>query len=57
LSRTGGNSIFAEKSIIEDENYAFHIGGRTEPQFNIAIEEGEGTSVFRFGLVFCPNDI
>ncbi|MGH2403364.1 MAG: hypothetical protein ACRDGN_02765, partial [bacterium] len=33
-------------------NYAFHVGGRTELQFNIGEEERDGQAVVRHGVAF-----
>ncbi|EPC8060005.1 hypothetical protein ACR3FW_002150 [Yersinia enterocolitica] len=43
-------NIFSNRSIHED--YAFHLGGRTELQFNIGYEYVEGTTIFRHGVAF-----
>lgn len=42
-------TIFSTKSIFE--TYAFHLGGRTELQFNIAFED-DAKQVFRYGVAF-----
>ena len=49
LSRPKSYNLFPSKPI--NENWTFHIGGRTELQFNIANEE-EG---LRFGVAFSLN--
>ena len=50
------NKIFRFKPIKEEAHtespYSFHIGGRTEIQFNIAVEGGPDGDVFRHGLAY-----
>lgn len=46
FDRRPGSSIFADSTISDEGEWAFHFGGRKELQFNIGIEE-EG---FRYGV-------
>jgi hypothetical protein len=46
--RTATHKLFADKSIFEDNGYAYHIGGRSELQYNIGFEE----KGFRYGVAF-----
>ena len=46
LDRRPGSSIFADSTISDDGEWAFHFGGRKELQYNIGIEE-EG---LRYGV-------
>jgi hypothetical protein len=48
-ARATGHRIFTEKTTRED--WAFHLGGRTELQFNIGFEHDEG-DWFRYGIAF-----
>lgn len=50
LAHVPSHDLFTNKSV-KDE-YAFHIGGRTELQFNIGIEPGVGGDVIRHGVAF-----
>jgi hypothetical protein len=50
LSKLAARSIFTAKSIQDD--YAFHLGGRTELQFNIGRETVDGVQRFRHGVAF-----
>ena len=50
LSKRAGSSIFTAKSIKDD--YAFHLGGRTELQFNVGMEIIDGVQRFRHGVAF-----
>lgn len=50
LSRRAARSIFTAQSI--HDNYAFHLGGRTELQFNIGWEIVDGVQRFRHGVAF-----
>lgn len=50
LSRRAAKSIFTTKSI--HEGYAFHLGGRSELQFNIGWETVDGVRRFRHGVAF-----
>ncbi len=43
------SSIFHPNTIKEKDGYAFHYGGRTELQFNVAFERG---GMFRDGVAF-----
>lgn len=49
-SRRAGRSIFTTKSI--QGSYAFHLGGRTELQFNVGWETVDGVQRFRHGVAF-----
>ena len=49
LTRVKDHRIFRSQSI--REHYAFHLGGRTELQFNIAFE-GDHYDRFRDGIAF-----
>lgn len=53
LRRLPGKEIFDAKTIAEDR--AFHVGarGRTELQFNLAIENRDGGKELRHGVAFC----
>lgn len=55
-SRPNTWSIFSEKSIKVNQNYAFHSGGRKEFQFNIAHDWIQNNDVFRYGLAFSLNE-
>lgn len=48
LSKKASSKIFSDKTISEDD-WAFHVGGRKEIQFNLAFER-DGS--FRYGLAF-----
>lgn len=50
LSRRPSKSIFTTQSI--HEGYAFHLGGRSELQFNIGWEKVDGVRRFRHGVAF-----
>lgn len=50
LSRRAARSIFTTQSIQDD--YAFHLGGRTELQFNVGWETVDGVQRFRHGVAF-----
>lgn len=50
LKRTPACGIFNRQTIRDD--YAFHVGGRTELQFNIGKEEREQGEVIRHGVAF-----
>ena len=50
LSRAPCKGIFNAQTTFDD--YAFHLGGRTELQFNIGVEEVNGAQVIRHGLAF-----
>jgi hypothetical protein len=47
-ARLAAHSIFTPQSIFEENEYAFHYGGRTELQFNVGFEPGG----FRHGVAF-----
>jgi hypothetical protein len=36
----------------EDRNYVFHVGGLSEPQFNLGFEDVGGVTTFRHGIAF-----
>ena len=46
---THTNSIFSETTIFNDDDYAFHDGGRHELQFNIGFEDDDSV---RYGVAF-----
>ncbi|HYR91053.1 MAG TPA: hypothetical protein VE422_43755 [Terriglobia bacterium] len=48
--RPAAKSIFDRRTI--QDHYAFHVGGRTELQFNVATFEREGATVVRDGVAF-----
>lgn len=48
LSKIASKGIFDYRTIFD--SYAFHVGGRTEFQFNIGYEKELG--IFRFGIAF-----
>lgn len=50
LSRRPTRHIFSSKSIQDD--YAFHLGGRTELQFNVAWDNVGGDQYLRHGVAF-----
>lgn len=51
LARRPASTLFTNQSVFP--TYAFHIGGRTELQFNIGTEEAEdGTPELRHGIAF-----
>jgi hypothetical protein len=50
LSRPPTRNIFDQRTIFE--NYAFHVGGRQELQFNIGTEDRDGIEVIRYGVGF-----
>lgn len=50
LSRRAAKTIFTAQSI--KDHYAFHLGGRTELQFNIGWETVGGVQRFRHGVAF-----
>lgn len=44
-------NIFGKRTISEEGEYAYHLGGRTELQFNVGFEDdGNGERKFRHGL-------
>jgi hypothetical protein len=45
-------TIFGAASIFNDKGYAFHLGGRTELQFNIGFEDPDGKKELRYGVAF-----
>lgn len=53
--RTQSLEPFAGKGIKDDEDYAFHLGGRQEIQFNIGTDSFKGYTIFRYGLAFSLN--
>ena len=57
LAKANSNSEIFWLSPIKEEThvespYIFHLGGRTEIQFNIAVEGGPDGDVFRHGLAY-----
>jgi hypothetical protein len=50
LDRAAASAIFDARTIHPD--YAFHVGGRTELQFNIGEEDRNGRRVIRHGVAF-----
>src|SRR5574341_2238303 len=50
LQRFPSRKIFTAKSTFDD--YAFHLGGRPELQFNIGIEDWRGIDELRYGVAF-----
>lgn len=50
LERTPSRNIFSSSTI--DSDWAFHIGGRTELQFNIGNETINGQRCLRYGVAF-----
>lgn len=54
LQRRSSSKIFSQQTIIED--YAYHHGGRTEPQFNLAYREYDGHLKIRHGLGISLQD-
>jgi hypothetical protein len=50
LKRAPGRALFSSQTIRGD--YAFHVGGRTELQFNIGSETHEQSEVIRHGVAF-----
>lgn len=50
LSRRAAKNIFSTQSI--HKGYAFHLGGRSELQFNIGWETVDGVRRFRHGVAF-----
>ena len=50
LERPAAPAIFDARTV--HPNYAFHVGGRTELQFNIGEEERDGRAVVRHGVAF-----
>lgn len=52
LQHVPTRKMFSEKSIFEDDGYAFHTGGRTELQFNIAFEKIGSDTYLRHGIAF-----
>jgi hypothetical protein len=49
LKKLHTRQIFSSSTIFDDDDYAFHDGGRTEIQYNIGFEEN---NLFRYGLAF-----
>ncbi len=49
LSKTPSQYIFTDRTIFDKHKYAFHYGGRTELQYNIAEED---VNLFRYGVAF-----
>lgn len=52
LGRKAGPHVFGAVRGGDDGPYAFHIGGRTELQFNVGIEKPIDGSDLRFGVAF-----
>lgn len=50
LDRMPSRTIFGSRTI--HDTYAFHVGGRTELQFNIGSEDLDGVTHIRHGLAF-----
>jgi len=50
MSHPASHNIFSAASIKED--YAFHLGGRSELQFNVGFERIETGRIFRHGVAF-----
>lgn len=50
LKRAPSRGLFNPQTV--HDNYAFHVGGRKELQFNIGEEERDGLRAIRFGLAF-----
>jgi hypothetical protein len=50
LSRLPTLKIFGRNTIFDD--YAFHVGGRTELQFNIGLEKRSTEEFIRYGVAF-----
>ncbi|PVE25791.1 hypothetical protein DC522_03185 [Microvirga sp. KLBC 81] len=50
LKRRPGNTIFSHQTIFDE--WAFHVGGRSELQFNIGIEGVHGQATIRYGVAF-----
>ena len=50
LERPAAPALFDARTV--HPNYAFHVGGRTELQFNIGEEERDGRPVVRHGVAF-----
>ena len=50
LSRIPTRKLFDGRTTFE--NYAYHVGGRTELQFNIGFEEIDSSEFFRHGIAF-----
>jgi hypothetical protein len=44
--------LFTRSTIFPDKEYAFHDGGRTELQFNIGVEQWEGSRYYQHGVAF-----
>jgi len=52
LQKPGSYSLFSVHSTFPDDPYAYHSGGRSEIQFNVAVEYLNGREIFRYGLGF-----
>ena len=53
LGRRGRRSgMRLEVHQVDDPDYAFHWGGRTELQFNVGLEDASGVSRIRYGVAF-----
>jgi hypothetical protein len=52
LTRLPSSKVFSGLTIKPDEGYAFHLGGRSEAQFNVGIEKRCGELFLRHGLAF-----
>ena len=53
LGRRGRRSgMRLEMPLVDDPDYAFHWGGRTELQFNVGLEDSSGVSRIRYGVAF-----
>jgi hypothetical protein len=50
LNRPAASAIFDARTIHQE--YAFHVGGRTELQFNVGAEDRNGRRVIRHGVAF-----
>jgi len=51
LTRMPPKEIFTNQTIFEDDDYAFHFGGRNELQINIGLIEGlDDSEFFRYGI-------
>jgi hypothetical protein len=53
LARIPSHRIFSWRKTIQEDGYSFHLGGRTELQFNIGFDSVTGKTMFRDGVAFC----
>src|SRR5690606_28725462 len=51
MARLAASTLFYS-TVEEDRDYAYHVGGQGEMQFNVGFEDVEGVYTFRHGVAF-----